>query len=429
MKVRKEITELLNAGVINSETADRINEYYATKAGPSQNKLVIVFGILGAILVSLGIILILAHNWDELSRTTKTIIAFIPLVLGQLICGYTLLKKQESVTWTEAGSAFLFISIAACIGLISQIYNIPGNLGSFLFTWMLLCVPIMYIMRSSVASLLYLIGITWYACEIGYWGNSTHESYIYWGLLLLALPYYYLLFRKKSESNFFTFHNWIIPLSVVIVLGTVARDAEELMFIAYMSLFGLLYIIGNTPFIREQPIRNNGYLVLGSLGTVVLLLVLSFNFFWDDLIDNPFDEEDVFSSPEFLASVMLTIAALALLIYQKIKAPKFEVKPVEMIFILFIFIFLIGLSSPMAIILVNILVLAIGIMTIREGAKENHFGILNYGLLIVTGLIVCRFFDTDINFVLKGVLFVAVGIGFFFANYWMMKKKKESREA
>ena len=266
MKVNKDIEELLHAGVITQETADRINAYYDSKTGPPQNKLLIVFGILGAILVSLGIILILAHNWDDLSRTIKTIIAFIPLLAGQFICGYTLLRKENSVTWREAGSAFLFISIAACISLLGQIYNVPGNLASFLFTWMVLCVPLIYVMRSSTASLLYIIGITWYACQVGYWGNDTHESYTYWVLLLLVLPFYYMLYRNKSESNFFTLHNWFIPLSVIITLGTVCRDADRLLVVAYMSLFGLLYVIGNTPFIRERKIRNNGYLVLGSGG-------------------------------------------------------------------------------------------------------------------------------------------------------------------
>ncbi len=54
MKLRKEISELLSAGIINQETADSIEQYYLTKAGPPQNKLVIIFGILGSILVGLG---------------------------------------------------------------------------------------------------------------------------------------------------------------------------------------------------------------------------------------------------------------------------------------------------------------------------------------------------------------------------------------
>jgi len=422
MKVRKEITELLNAGIIDQETAARINNYYNTQSGTPQNKLVIVFGILGALLVGLGIILILAHNWDDLNRTTKTIIAFLPLVLGQAICAYAFIKKEDSIVWREASSAFLFIAVGACISLISQIYNISGSFGSFLLTWMLLSVPIMYVMRSSVASLLYIAGITWYGCVVGYIDNSS--TYHYWSLLLLALPYYYLLYKKKSESNFFTFHNWFIPLSVIITLGTVARDVGELMLIAYVSLFGLLYLIGNTPILRNQKIRNNGYLVMGSVGTVVILLGLSFDFFWTELRDDTFWRNEMISSPEFILAAGLTLAALALFIFQKFSQKPFELKPVEPAFLVFIVIFMIGLTSPMAVVFTNLLVLMIGIMTIREGARQYNLGVLNYGLLIVTALVICRFFDTDIGFVFKGILFVCVGIGFFFANYWMLKKKK-----
>ncbi len=428
MKLRKEISELLSAGVINQEIAENIENYYLTKAGPPQNKLVIVFGILGALLVSLGAILILAHNWDDLSRTTKTIIAFIPLVLGQAICFYALWKKENSTTWREGGSTFLIISIGACISLIGQIYNIPGALAPFLFTWALLSLPVVYVMKSSVASLLYLIGITFYACEVGYWGNYHSESYIYWGLLLLVLPHYFYLFKQRRDSNFFTFHNWFIPLSVIIVLGTIATEIEELMFVAYMSLFGLLYLIGNIPQLRDQKIRNNGYLVLGSLGTVALLLGLSFDWFWEELRTKDFSTEHWMSSPELIASVVITLIALILLAYQKMKQSPVTIKPAETVFILFIGIFLVGLTSPFVTLWINLLILAIGIMTIREGARENHFGILNYGLLIISALIVCRFFDTDINFVLKGLLFVGVGCGFFFANYWMSNKRKVKNE-
>lgn len=425
MRLRKEIEELLDAGVIDAATASRINDYYNTKSGSPQSKLFIVFGILGALMTSLGIILIIAHNWDDLNRTVKTAIAFLPLLLGQALCLYTLLKKEENTTWREASSAFLFIAIAACISLITQIYNISGSMSSFLLTWMLLAFPVMYVMRSSVASLFYIAGITWYAVDSGYW-NSYGETYTYWGLLLLALPFYYLLYRNNRESNFFTYHNWFIPLSVIIALGTLAREAEELMFIAYVSLFGLLYLIGNLPVLRKHKIRNNGYLVLGSVGTAAILLGLSFDFFWAGLRQEDFWSNEFFASPEFITSSVLTIVALALLIFLKMNQKSIELKPIEPVFILFIIIFMIGLKSPLAIIFINMLVLMIGILTIREGARQYHLGVLNYGLLVVTALVICRFFDTDLGFVLKGILFVGVGIGFFFANYLMLKKKKET---
>ena len=76
-------------------------------------------------------------------------------------------------------------------------------------------------------------------------------------------------------------------------------------------------------------------------------------------------------------------------------------------------------------VLVNALILALAIYTIRDGALQNHLGILNYGLLIITALIGCRFFDTDFTFVVRGLLFIAVGIGFFAANYYMIQKRKK----
>ena len=68
---------------------------------------------------------------------------------------------------------------------------------------------------------------------------------------------------------------------------------------------------------------------------------------------------------------------------------------------------------------------AIGVLTIREGANRNNFGVLNYGLLIIAALVIGRFFDTNIGFVIKGILFVLVGLGFFFANVWMIRRKKK----
>lgn len=426
MKISKELAELVSADVIDQATAEKISTYYASKTTTPQSKLVIVFGILGSLLVGLGIILILGHNWDNLTRTAKTIIAFLPLVIGQGLCAYTLLKRKDSTAWRESSAVFLVIGIGACISLISQIYNIPGEISSFLLTWILLALPIVYVMRSSVASLLYIAGITYYACEIGYWGRTEHESYLYWGLLVLILPHYYYLYTRKPGSNFFTFHNWFIPLSVIAVLGTVAKDAAQLMFVAYMSLFGFLYQIGNTDILRDQRIRNNGYLVLGSAGTVVMLLILGFDWIWSELRDDT-RPENLFISPEFITSLILTLAALALLIYNKTKQSPLSIKPAEWAFAVFIGIFILGMTSPFVTVWVNLMVLTIAILTIREGAIRNHFGILNYGLLIITALVICRFFDINIGFVVKGILFVIVGMGFFFANMWMIRKKRKGQ--
>jgi len=421
----KELPELVQAGIIPQETADKISDYYLNQRTPSQNRIVIAFGILGAILVGLGIILIIAHNWDEFPRMVKTGFAFLPLVAGQIVCGFTLMKKRGSIAWVESATAFLFFAVGASISLVSQVYNIPGNLTSFLFTWMLLCLPLIYVMNSSIASLLYLIGITYYACESGYWSHPATESYWYWILLLLALPHFVRLHRKQPEGNFMIFHNWLVPLSLLTALGTVAESTEELMFIAYMSLLGLFYLFGSSEFFSEQKRRSNGFFIISSVGTIGMLLAFSFDWFWKMLARSNLRYREVVSSPEFYASAIITLVALGFLFRQMKNQPLREIKPLGVVFLVFIVTFIMGLSSiTLPLIIINLLALAIGVLTIRSGAQADHLGILNFGLLIITALVVCRYFDSDLSFVAKGILFVSVGLGFFFSNYLMLKKRK-----
>ncbi len=73
--------------------------------------------------------------------------------------------------------------------------------------------------------------------------------------------------------------------------------------------------------------------------------------------------------------------------------------------------------------LINILILIIAILTIRKGNRSADFTELNFGLLIVAVLIFSRFFDSNISFLIRGIAFILVGVGFFFVNYTMYRKK------
>lgn len=417
-----ELKRLLRDNVITEDTAERIREYYRDNKRNSGFTLSTVFAIFASLLVSLGIILIIAHNWDELSKVLKVAFAFIPLLTAQSLCLYTLVRKRNSIAWKEGSATFLFFSLGACMALISQIYHIPGDLAEFVFIWMIFCLPAIYVMNSSVMSILYLTGITYYGVETGYWSNASGSALWYWLMLFVALPYYYLLLHKRPQSNFTVYHNWVIPLSVTAVLGTLSASLPELMYIAYMSLFGVFYLGGQSSFFSSYKRRNNGYLILGALGTISLLLSLSFEWFWEKLPAKDFDLSFLFVSPEFFVALVLSCAAL-LLLYQSKRLHIQRIKPLDCIFLVFVVIFMIGIYSMISLILINIMLLLVGMMTIREGVRSDHLGVLNYGLLIIIALTTCRFFDTDLSFVLRGILFIAVGVGIFILNSWMLKKR------
>jgi len=421
MNLNKELPKLVKEGVISQEVSDSIFNYYQKEKTPDQSRLMLVFGVIGAILVGLGIILIIAHNWDDFLRPLKTGFALLPLIIGQLACGYTILRKKESPAWREASTSFLFFAIGSCISLISQIYNIPGEMGSFLFLWLILFLPIPFVMKSSVGSLLFLIGSSFYALNIGYWEFPDTPPYWYLFFIAVTLIFYLQLKKQKPESNALVFHNWLIPISLTICLGSFSIHHEEILFLAYMSMFAIFTQIGNTESLLNQPARNNAFRIIGWLGSVTILLILSFDAVWEDIRREIYQNSELITAPEVYTTLLVSIAAI-FLAYRAFAKNKLRIN--EILFFVLLLIYILSSHSSFAFVLVNLLLFTFGLLTIISGTNQRSLMLMNSGLLIITALIICRFFDTDLSFVIRGVLFLSIGFGFFIANYQLLKKKK-----
>lgn len=418
------LDDLVAAGVIDEKTATAILAYQAEKRATAPNRLGLVLSVLGAALIGLGIMLIIAHNWDNFSRPLKTLLAFMPMIIGQAACGYTLFRKKGNKAWRESSAVFLFFAVGACIGMVSQIYHLEGELSSFLLTWMLLVLPLIYLMKSSIVSLLYLGGITWYATNSGYVNN--YEPYVFVGLLAMAMPYYYRLYKEQPNSNAFNYHAWAIALSLLITLGTWAKDATVLMWVAYVSLLAAYFMIGCQPFFRTKRSRNNPFLLLGLFGTIALFLGFTFYGYWEEIVAEKMYWNGLLTHQEFWVSFLLIASSLYLLISLKPFQHFNKVSPIPFGFLLFLLVFFAGYNYPyVGMILSNLFVLSIGVFYIYRGNELNRLGILNLGMLILAALIICRFFDLELSFVTRGVLFVLVGIGFFITNYQLIKRREK----
>lgn len=423
MSLKKDINELIEANVISPETADRIRTYYEENSGSANRRLILIFGIFGALLSGMGVILIMAYNWMDLSITTKSIISFLPLVIAQLVGLYTLWKQRGNREWCESSGVAIYMAIGACLFLISQIYHYPGTPTALILTWMLLVLPAPYILDSGATSLLYVIGITWYASALSYFTHPYLEAWIYWLLLLAIIPYYVMLIRKRFEGFITTMHHWMIPISLTIILGSFTMEHGIWMYLAYFSMFGAFFILGNTPpFTRYAKIQN-GYYMVGQTGTSVMLIMLSFNWFWKRLPEHLHPFNEALSAPEFWLFVVITLAASILLFIRASRDKNLLKEPFAYVFLILLLCFYLGTFSRHVYILINALILLIGVLTIRKGNKTGDFTELNFGLLIFTVLIFSRFFDSNISFLLRGLAFILVGAGFFFVNYSMYRKK------
>jgi uncharacterized membrane protein len=427
MDILKEIPKLIEAGIITPEIAYNIRNYYQKSDELSKdsgiNRLLLVFGVLGSVLVGLGIILIVAHNWDDLSLTIKTLIAFFPLLVGQFLCGYTVLKRPESDLWRESTATFLILAVGTVLAQVSQIYHIMGNLNDFLLVWVSLSIPLMYLLRSSMASLISIFLLTWYGLHTAYTFHSVKTPYLYWILMLTVLPYYLMLVKRKFDSNYSIFHHWIIPASVGLMMSTlVSKEPSSMIFPTYLSLFGAFYLIGNLINKKLSGFFKTGYKPLSVFFTLVFLFVLSYEEIWNNfkLSGNYLHQR------EFYLMMALTTAAIILLLRQFRSLSSHQINPFNYVFLLFFVFFCLDIISNLGVLYMNVLLLGLGIFTTWQGIQRNHLGQLNLGLLTVSLLVILRFLADEYNFVLRGLVFMAMGIGFFVANYQIIQKRNKN---
>ncbi len=422
-KITRALPELVENGLITDEIAQNIEIHYTKTQASDTGRLFTIFGILGATLVGLGIILITAHNWDHFSRFTKVILAFLPMLVGQATLAYSIVKNK-SVTWKEAATVFLFLSVGVCIASVSQIYNVSGDMPSFLLAWTVLCVPLIYLTKSTSAIVLHLIFITYYSIEanFGFYTNALAPLF-YLALLAVPIPRYIQLLKSGVKSPSVVAFHWLFPLSFMLAIPLFVGRSYFISLLVYMILFGLLYNIGKHPYFKNRSLSQNGYLVLGAIGTVFTLFTTSFRLAWEAL-----PMLGLFGTSEII--ICLILAAIAsFVLYKNSRYKAFQKGDLfQYTFFLFAIIFFIGNThGVVATFLINTLIFVLGLLLIKAGADKVHYGLLNYGMLIVALLIACRFYDTDLSFAVRGVAFLMLGAGFFATNYIMLTKQNTKK--
>jgi len=418
MALRKELGELVAHSIISTQTAQDIERYYAAKQQPANgNLLLTIFGIVGSALVGLGIILIFAHNWDDFTKPVKTGLAFLPLLLAQGLAAFCILKKK-STAWKESAATLLFFAVGASIALVAQIYNLPGNLPAFICTWALLCLPLVYVLQSQMSVILTLIFATWYAGQFSF--SHSQTPWMYLVFIAALLPLYLNRLKLEPNSNFVTVMGWLLPVSAGLALTGFLQEAGLSTLLLYMALCCLSYNISNLPVFAKNHRAATGYRACGLLGMVIILVISSFHGAWQiGLYIGIARDNDL-----YVCSILLISAiSCAVIIYRQTRAASIYMLMTLLFPALF---YTVLLSDILPAIAANLLLLATSILTIKRGIDRVDFKVLNFGLLLIALQVSCRFFDLDMSFALRGLMFLAVGAGFFTANYALAKKKKNN---
>ncbi len=423
-----ELPELIDKGILAPEALAKLRAYYGdVESGMSKLQLAfLLFGVLGATLIGLGIILIFAHNWDQFPRSVKTTISMGPMIIAQILAGWVLFKRNQSVAWRESSTIFLMITIGAAISMISQIYNIGGSMKTFSLTWMLLSVPLVYLMRVNLVSIFYLIGIvSWASFPPHYVG----QPIIYWLLVGLVVPHFWSALKKDPYSQQALLLSWTYSLIFCFGLGSsLQRIIDNWWIIIFSSGFAVLYLAGALQSTVGSNYRQRPFYSIGVAGISIFSLILTYEEPWKS-VDwswhwNHYHSFDLISC--YFLLFILVITAIWLLVLAARKK-----QPSLIAFGAFPILAILGHaantydSGPfLGVAIFNAYVFILGMMTVYKGIKQNRLGIVNCGMALLAALIVIRFFDSNYGILERGLAFIVVGSAFLITNFILMRRKQ-----
>jgi len=413
------------------DVADRLRHHYGqpdTGQG-GRRWLIALFSVIGAVLIGGGIILLLAHNWEELSRPVRAMISFLPLIAAQALAAWVLWTNRTSTALREGVGTFLTLSIGICISLISQTYNLGGEFGDFMLVWVLLALPVAYLLGATVPALLYLIGITiWAGAE---WHHAW-KALAYWPLLAAALPFLWMTARKNRFHPRPVLFCWVLVLTLPFGLGLSldrALDAHELWLIVYSAVAGVLFMAGNRWWREATAFSQRPFQNLSAFGLFGLALALSFEDMWREAA-NPsgWRQTADFGGWGWFAWVVLwawIIASVAFWVDCLWRRDWTVLPLATMPLVAFVGYAIVetGGAPMIAAVLFDVYLFALGLGTLMAGVRERRLGVVNGGMLVLAALILARFFDSDLGFVVRGVAFIVMGGLFLTTNLVLMKWK------
>ncbi len=178
---QKQVEELLRAGIISAEQAEKINVHGQEGAS---SKIITVLSVLGAVFLGVGALLFIGSNWQEISAFGKVLI-LAGATFGSYWAGYYFAYQKKNLP--KVGQALLFLGallFGVSVFLIAQIYNVEADSRMLLVIWLAGVLPLVYVLRfKPTATLAVLIFYYWF---ISVAAQALTGRYWYTEMLLLC---------------------------------------------------------------------------------------------------------------------------------------------------------------------------------------------------------------------------------------------------
>ena len=273
-KLDKLLLEAKKENVLDANACEELQKFaIKNNSKSSVNIFISIIGLIGAIAIVAGLILVISHNWWKISNSIKIFTYILTLIMFHIV-GVLLNNKYPKVSSTLhfIGAGY----VLAGIGLMAQIYHLSSTDGKAFLMWFIMIAPMAVVLRHRWIGIMSLFSFyLWLNIYLGYYGyyKSSINSLFYYTIFATNL----IVLSKLFTNNYFSSIKGFGAVIIAIILALMGFNHEMRVYnrglsfhwliivLALFNFVGLLYFL-----VKEQRKKINfGF----DTGTSVLLMI------------------------------------------------------------------------------------------------------------------------------------------------------------
>ena len=384
--IRREIEAWRAEGMISSELAETLANRYPTtevhRRAFGLSRFSSIIAIFGTVLVGLGVIGLVAVNWDGLSGFAKMGL-LVGFTTASYIVGWLLAYRFE---YPRTGIAIILLGailFGASIHLIAQSFNVDVNHPNLVIAWFIGVIPLAYATRSNavlVLSVILLLSGLGFRAQGWMTTGFDDGGLLFWGLIAYMLVAAALFAVGRLHARLTEYQHFA---RVYEIWGFVIAGIAT-------YILGSLFLWSELEF-SDLPTPTLEYWVTIASAVAVSGVVMYFGYRWDAT------EATVSYRWRWEVSGVLAIFGIALLT-------------------------LIGLFASVSWFWLpfNAVIIAAVVAMVNAGIRFNRNYLVNIAFVLFSITVISRYFEIGLElglldqamaYIVAGVLLIAMGLG------------------
>lgn len=404
-------------GILQPGQRDQILARYP-EAPAGAGRMAFVLRTFGVLLLGAALLLVIGHNWDDLSRTGRllTVVAGLVGLQGVGLWYFHRDSRQGSVLGALAGC----IMFGAAIALTGQIYHLDAHAPDALLAWSVGSLPFAILLDSS---LLYIGSLILACCWLG--AETTHAFRGSWaGGAPDGRPLFFLLIAPVALAAYRRYRPLLAgAVAWALVVAWIWRWELSAQYMLLPLIIASLHEVGDA--------RARGWRFIGGVGATIVTIVVG-------EIREPF-RAHLFQTGNPVCWFILIGAAVALGLAIRSRQA-LRIWPAGIALVTLLMCLVHGSLDPKSRDALQVLMIATGnvatillsVWLIRLGLTEGRLRPYVYGSMVFLVWLIVRYVDInhDLGMLTMAGFFAAFGIILFvLARVWKTQREEHQPEA